>query len=74
LEELADVKFTSDVSNEEEGNEEANSGKSEPLATLLSALEGNCNVRKYLTKFYGNNNRVVALCSTESKVDMLRKK
>jgi uncharacterized protein with PhoU and TrkA domain len=34
LEELADVKFTSVASNEEEGNEKANSGKSEPLATI----------------------------------------
>jgi hypothetical protein len=34
LEKLVDVKFTSVVSNEEEGNEEANSGKSEPLATI----------------------------------------
>jgi len=34
LEEVVDVKFMSVVSNEEEGNEEANSGKREPLATI----------------------------------------
>jgi len=34
LEELVDVKFMSVVFNEEEGNEEANSGKSEPVATI----------------------------------------
>lgn len=40
----------------------------------MSALEGNDSVRQYLKKFYGSDNRVVSLCSTESKVDMLRKK
>jgi hypothetical protein len=35
FEELVDVKFTSFVSNEEEGNEEGNGGKSEPLATIF---------------------------------------
>ena len=34
FEELVDIKFTSVVSNEEEGNEEGNGGKSEPLATI----------------------------------------
>jgi hypothetical protein len=40
-------KFTSDVSEEEEG-EEDDSGKSEPPATFLSALEGINTLRKYM--------------------------
>jgi hypothetical protein len=74
LEELVDVKFLSDMSNVEEGDEEARSGKSEPPATLLSALEGIGTVRKCLKKFYGSDNGVVAICWTESKVDMFREK
>jgi hypothetical protein len=72
--ELVDVKFLSHMSNEEVGDEEASSGKSEPPATLLSAIEGIDTVRKCLKIFYGSDNRVVAICRTESKVDMFREK
>jgi hypothetical protein len=56
-------KFTSDVSEEEEGDD----GESQSPATFVSAPEGIDTARKYLMKFHVGN-PMAALSSTENKV------
>jgi hypothetical protein len=63
LEKMMDEKFTSGVSEEED-----DCGKSEPSATLLSALEGIDTVRKYLMKFDVEDSMMAALSSIENEL------
>jgi hypothetical protein len=67
-EQMTDEKFTSDVSKEEEWEEEDNGGKSELPATFLSVMEGIDTVRKHLMKFDVNDNTMAALNSIKNEV------
>jgi hypothetical protein len=71
---MMDEKFTSGVSEEEDGEEEDDGGKSESPATFLSALEGIDTVRKYLMKFDADDNTMAVLSSTENEVYRVQQK
>jgi len=73
LEQMKDVKLTSDVFKEEK-NEEEEGWKSEPPTTILSALEGTDNVRKRQIKFDVNANRMAALSSIQTGCPDFRRK
>jgi hypothetical protein len=60
---LTDERFTSDGT----GEKEDDGGKSQPLATFLSVLEGINTARKYLMKF-DDDNMMAALSSTGNEM------
>lgn len=66
LEQMKDVKLTSDVFKEKE-EEEEEGWKSEPPTTILSALEGTDTVRKWQIKFDVNANGMAALSSIQTE-------
>jgi hypothetical protein len=66
LKQMMDEKFTSDVSEEVEGEDDDE--KCEITAAFLSLLEGIGSVKKYLLKFDVHDNMMAALSSTENRV------
>jgi hypothetical protein len=74
LEQMMDEKFTSDVSEEVEGEEEDEGERSELVAKFLSALEGMETLRKYLMKFDVSVNMMAALSSIENDVYRVQQK
>jgi hypothetical protein len=71
---MMDEKFMYDVSEWEQRDKEDYGGKSEPPATLLSALEGINTVSKYLKKFDVDENPLAAISSTENEVYRVQQK
>lgn len=66
--------FTSDASEEGEGQEKEDGWKCEPPASFLPALEGFYTARKYLMRFDINDNKMTAISTIQNKCRGLSKK